>query len=216
MAIAEKLKIENLALSFNERKVFDNISAMIEPGEKIQVTGASGSGKSSLLKCLLGFNTAQGSIFYGNERLTSSSVWKIRTMIAYVPQEPLFQHSTVEEQLKSPFSFKANSHLKYNETEIDNLLAEFLLPLSIKKANTDQLSGGEKQRIAIISALSLKRKYIFFDEPTSALDPACKKVFWDIVARIKDTTCLIISHDSDVAISFDGLISVANISGEVI
>ena len=208
MAIAEKLKIENLALSFNERKVFDNISATIEPGEKIQVTGASGSGKSSLLRSLLGFNRTQGAIFYGDELLTPSNVWEIRTMTAYVPQEPLFQHSTVEQQLKTPFSFKANSHLTYNEDQIDDLLDKFLLPQAIKKAATDQLSGGEKQRIAIISAILLRRKFIFFDEPTSALDPACKKVFWDILGEISDATCLVISHDTDLAISFDGLINV--------
>lgn len=207
------LKIENLSVSFNGKQIFGGVSGIVRAGEKFLVSGVSGAGKSTLLKCLLGFTPFTGKIYFGNLPLNSENIREIRLKSAYIPQEPVILTSRVLDFIKEPFSYEANRNMVFEENRLDEMLERFLLPLSIKHANTDQLSGGEKQRIAIISAMLLGRQFMFFDEPTSALDLDCRKVFAEIIGQMSNATCVIVSHDKNILSSVDGEIRIISDGG---
>jgi len=190
------IKIDNLAAGFNGRVLIEGLCADIAPGQRVLIAGASGSGKSTLLRCMLGFTApVAGTISFGGVRLDGHSVWQLRRRMAYVPQEPIFQHGVVMDILKMPFKYRSNSHLVWDDVKVEGMLERFGFAKNIKTAQSEELSGGEKQRIAIIAAMLLDREYLFLDEPTSALDAASKTVFTDIMRQMKDTTIVLVSHD---------------------
>jgi len=202
------IKIKDLSVCFDGKELFGGLNAVIKKGEKVLVAGSSGSGKSTFLKCMLGFTHFHGDIIYEGKPLCPSNVWDIRSKIAYIPQEPVFSASTVLELASKPFEYAANKHLNFQQGRFDELLERFLLPLSIKNADTEQLSGGEKQRVAIISAILLNRRFMLFDEPTSALDTASRRVFNDILKEISDIKAVVVSHDESIFASFDAVINI--------
>lgn len=215
MSNSGSINIKELSVSFGKNKIFDNVNAQIKYGQKVLITGSSGCGKSTFLKCLLGFVPAGGSIYFGEQKLCSTTVWQLRNRIAYVPQEPLFHGPIVTDVLKEPFSYKANQHLRYNEARVDELLEYFILNRAIKKANTEDLSGGEKQRIAIIAAILLDRQFMLFDEPTSALDPQSREAFYNLMTERSDITALIVSHDQHISSLVDDKINIAAAAKEI-
>jgi len=202
------LKIENLSVNFASEQIFSGVNATIRSGEKFLVSGASGAGKSTLLKCLLGFTPFTGSVYFGKSLLNSKNIHDIRLKSAYIPQEPIILAPNVLGFIKEPFKYEANRNMVFDENRLDEMLKRFLLPLSIKYAATDQLSGGEKKRVAIIAAMLLDREFMFFDEPTSALDLDCKKVFAEIIGQMPNLTAVIVSHDKNILSSVDGDIKI--------
>jgi putative ABC transport system ATP-binding protein len=202
------IRIVNLTVKFAGRTVFENINATIRAGRKIQVTGSSGSGKSTLLKCLQGFIPAGGDIYYNDQKLCPENIWQLRLNTAYIPQEPIFQYPTVLSQLKAPFSFKANCDISFNEQKLGELLKKFSLPHSIKNASCGDLSGGEKQRVAVISAILLERPVMLFDEPTSALDAASREAMLDMLKNLHRTAAVIVSHDPTISGIADGYLDI--------
>ncbi|MHC4908034.1 MAG: ABC transporter ATP-binding protein, partial [Planctomycetota bacterium] len=150
---------------------------------KLCIDGPSGSGKSSLLRAMLGFVRPQsGSITIDNQPVNNKTVWSLRHRIGYVTQEPDLGSQSVLERIRQPFGYKANAHLEFNMDTLEAYLDQFKLPRILLSKQTTDLSGGEKQRIAIIISLLLDRDLLLLDEPTSALDKESKQVL------IKDMT----------------------------
>ncbi|MBU1650700.1 ATP-binding cassette domain-containing protein, partial [bacterium] len=107
------IDIKNLTVQFNGTSVLQNFSLAVEAGQKVTISGRSGSGKSTILRCILGFvNPTSGEVSIDGEALSSGSVWKLRRKLAYVAQEPQLGEGTTEEIMQQPFQYKANSHLK--------------------------------------------------------------------------------------------------------
>lgn len=203
------IQIKNLSVEFGGRVLFKAFNADIYSGRRVLIAGPSGSGKSTLLRCLLGFTIPkEGEIFFNGIRLDGKSVWQLRKEMAYVPQEPIFKSSTVLDALKTPFGYKSNSHLQWNQRETDSLIERFGLGANILTAKTDEISGGEKQRIAIIGALLLGRSFMFMDEPTSALDASSKAVFTELFTAQRRFTVVFVSHDEKNAAIADASIDI--------
>ena len=192
------IKIDNISLSFNQQKVLDNFSLSVEQGAKVAVSGRSGSGKSSVLRCLLGFVVPeQGCIFVDGTKLDGNSIWQARRQIGYVAQEPDLGDGTVREVIDRSFEYKANHTAAGNLGRLGQLMVEFDLNESILAKNITSLSGGEKQRIALIIALLLGRKILLLDEISSALDSKSKsKVLTHIMQT--DLTVIFVTHDHDI------------------
>jgi len=190
------LEIRDLSLHFKSKHLFHNLFLSLEKGEKATITGKSGSGKTSLLKCILGFfRPDTGTITINGKVLTEQSVWRARQNIGFVPQEPDLGNLTVLEFLQHPFSFKANHTLNWDEFFLHQLMHSFHLEKDLLQKKASLLSGGEKQRIALLSSLLLKREIYLLDEVTSALDDETRMAVVEYLRQQDKLTFLFVSHD---------------------
>jgi len=192
------IEINDLRVVFAGRSILSGFSLRLFPGQKITLVGKSGCGKSTLLRSLLGFVTPEAGIIriFGTE-ITGRSVWKLRTRMAYVAQEPEMGTGKVRDLLARPFTFKCNRHLQENVNRIPDLVERLHLPESILEKDISVLSGGEKQRIALISGLLLDREILLLDEASSALDKAAKSAVIGLVGFNEALTVLSVSHDQE-------------------
>lgn len=193
------LQIQDLSVCYKNKWVIQNLSLDLNQGERITVTGKSGSGKTSLIKCILGFTQPEsGSIYIKGKKLTDKSVWILRQGIGFVPQEPDLGDQVVEQFLKSPFHFKANKNLHWDQSRVLELFQTFHLEEELLHKKTTLLSGGEKQRVALISAVILDRDFYILDEVTSALDDETRRLVIDYLNNREDLTFLFVTHDKDI------------------
>ncbi len=189
------ITFNRVQISYGDNILLKNASFHVKQYEKAVIIGRSGSGKSTLLNALAGFSPFKGDIYFGTLKVTAATRRRIRQQLVYIGQEPILAAPTVKEAIDLPFSYKANQHLSYTDDELMQFLDAFFLPKTILDQQEAKLSGGEKQRIAIIRALLMKKKYMLADEITSALDSESKKIIMDVLWKQPDLTVLSVSHD---------------------
>jgi len=194
------LAVEGLSLSFQSRVLFQNILLNLTKGRMAVITGESGTGKTSLLRCLFGFvQPVSGTIRLDGSELNDRTVWSLRRRMAFVQQEPSLGKGRVIDALRLPFFFKANQSVENPLGRLNEMMEIFRLPLTLLEENVSRLSGGEKQRLALLSALTLQRELYLLDEVTSALDERSKNAVLDYLGRQKHLTILAVSHDCRMA-----------------
>jgi putative ABC transport system ATP-binding protein len=199
---------------FGETTPIRDLSFQVERGERVVITGESGRGKSTLLKCLLGLTIPEsGEILVDGTPLNGETVWSLRRLIAYLPQEPELGEGTLQQWLEHPFTFKANAHLKGNLSKIPELLNSLLLPSSLLDADVATLSGGEKQRAALIAALLLDREVLLLDEPSSALDDKSGLEVVSLLNSLENKTIIAVSHDEKILRMADRVIPLSPAGG---
>jgi len=115
--------------------------------------------------------------------------------MAYVAQEPELGEGIVRDALKHPFTYKINRGTAYSESKAVELFERFQLNASFLEKDICSLSGGEKQRIALVIALSLERPLLLLDEAASALDSTSKKAVREYLCQCDALTILSVSHD---------------------
>ena len=200
------LEIRDLCLSYNTRPILTRFSMILRKGETAGVWGESGAGKSSLLKCILGFVSPEsGSIHILGQELNSRSVWTLRHHLGYVQQEPDPGQGTVADFLRFPLTFKSNRHLEKNWDRLGEILSALRLSSSLLDEKMTRLSGGEKQRISLISALLLEREIYLLDEITSALDEKNTAAVLEFLRSLKGVSILAVTHDRRVTESCDSV-----------
>lgn len=205
------IAIDSLTLRFGEQILFQDFSLSVPTGQKVQISGQSGRGKSSLLKSILGFiPLAGGQIRVEGHLLDGRSVWGIRRRIGYVAQEPQFAAGLVKELLRQPFTYAANCGLEYDQAMAKELFERFGLADNLLDKQITDLSGGEKQRAALVGALLLKRGIYLLDEATSALDADSKQAVIDYLRSRKDLTLVIVAHDTALAELADRTVALPN------
>lgn len=191
------IEYDNITVRVHPQSLFEGASLKIGDGEKVVVRGVSGSGKSSLLKCAVGaIPLAEGTIRVDGMELSAATVASIRARIAYIGQEPVLGAEKVDEALMLPFSFKAHCHNQPRRERILELITQLHLPADILDKPCARISGGEKQRIAIIRALLLNKTIFLADEVTSALDPASRAAVMEKLFS-PGITLLSVSHDPE-------------------
>lgn len=189
------IEFQNVTVREQGKIILKDISFAISRGEKAVLYGKSGSGKSTILRALLGgYSFFEGSIRVDGLVLDRNSVNLIRKKIAYIGQEPVLGLGTVKEVMMLPFNFKANTSIKPDSSKLVELLQRVGLPGSLLDADASTVSGGEKQRIAVVRALLLQKKIFCIDEATSALDSDSAQI---IVSLFKDEDCSILSVSHD-------------------
>ncbi len=207
------IDINSLRLAREGATLFSELTMRLAPGEKAILAAPSGYGKSTLLRSLLGFvPPVAGTIHLFGSELTPRSAWQLRLRMAYVDQEPDLGDGTVDAVLTHPFAYKNNLHLRANLDRIPTLMEDLLLPASLRKKEINTLSGGEKQRLALLSALLLERDILLLDEPTSALDQKAATAVFDLLRQQQQLTVLAISHDQQWVNAFDRIIDLQQIS----
>ena len=208
------IKIINLKKSFNSHEVLKGVNLTI-PGNQISfIMGRSGTGKSVLLKHIVGLlKPDEGEIWFENQDITKLSereLQKVRKKIGFLFQEgALFDSMTVAENV----AFPLEEHTKLSKREIQEKVEELLLAVELLEAKNkypSELSGGMRKRAALARTLALNPQIILFDEPTTGLDPILQITIMDLIKKIKETfnlTCVIISHDLNLAFRYADFIA---------
>ncbi len=199
----------------NDQPFLEGFSAKIERGEKVALVGASGSGKSSLLRCAVGgISNWQGKVFVGDLELSETTILSIRNDCGYIPQEPRLPDNLIQEFLEEFFSgFKLNWKGPVRNKVLE-LCKYLLLPDDIFELSCRKLSGGQRQRLVIATIVALDKKIILADEITSALDKESKKRVIDLFFN-ENITVLSVSHDPEWCNSCDRVIDITKRRGEV-
>lgn len=193
------IQAENLKMQRDGVKLFDGLSFNIQAGRRVCIQGRSGSGKSTLLKVLAGLVIPDtGRIAIDDEVLTGKTVWNLRSKIACVSQEPDLGAGPAIDRIRRPFSYHANAHLQWNRQQVHDFCDILKLERKLLTRDVTELSGGEKQRIAIIIALLLSRPILLLDEPISALDKESKAAFKQLLTNETGRTIVFVSHDESL------------------
>ena len=202
------LQIKDLHKSFGNNHVLNGFNMTLYKGENLVIMGKSGSGKSVMIKCLVGLMEADsGSITVMNKDITTinqENLDILRADIGFLFQgSALYDSMTVRENLEFPLRRHSNKFA--DKTDTNTLVIEALENVGLVDAidlMPSELSGGMKRRVALARTLILQPKIILYDEPTSGLDPITSK---EIILLMKDiqtkynTSSLIITHDVDCA-----------------
>lgn len=192
------LELDHIRLTARGRVLLDGFSLSVERGARCTLTGPSGSGKTTLLRCILGFaEPAGGEIRVFGTPLEPRTVWTLRRKIAWVPQEPELGSGTALDAIVRPLRYRANRGLAARGRRIRELAAAFGLAEDVLDSPVARLSGGEKQRIALIAALVLDRPLLLLDEASSALDPESRAAVAAHLRSLGDTTILSVAHDPE-------------------
>lgn len=209
-----QIAVDNLTMTHRSQTLFTNLSLRASAGQRVCIAGPSGSGKSSLFRAMMGFvRPSAGTISIGGTALNERTVWSLRKQIAYVPQEPELGAMTVSERIRQPLMLKANAHLAPQEAELKALWQRFGLDVGLMEKAGTELSGGEKQRVAVIVALLLKRPVLLLDEPVSAMDKASRRTLRQLLLEQSDKTILFISHDESLLDIADQVIDIRAFGG---
>lgn len=196
------IEVENLTKSFGDNKVLDDISMSFEAGKCNMVIGASGSGKTVLLKNIMGLLTPDsGEILYSGKDLAKMPPKErkllYREMGVLFQSNALFDFATVEENIGFPMEFFTKLSKAEKKEKTDMLLERVGLP-GVNGKYPSELSGGMQKRVGIARALALNPKYLFCDEPNSGLDPMTSVRIDELIAGITEeygTTTIINTHD---------------------
>jgi ABC-type multidrug transport system ATPase subunit len=193
---APVLGLHDVDLSFGDQRVLRGFSLTVRPGEKVLLYGESGTGKSSVLRLLLGFvQPDAGHVEYGGRTLDAAVAWQARQEIACVPQDLDIGEGSPNELLSSVREYRANRGHGISSGELDAYRRELRLDDDLMEKPFADLSGGEKQRVSILTALSLGRRIVFLDEATASLDDALKRRVVNLFAAPPDWTLIAVSHD---------------------
>ncbi|MGM0508809.1 MAG: ABC transporter ATP-binding protein [Fusobacteriota bacterium] len=189
------IELKNINIKYQDKQVLNNFNMKIKKGEKILLKGPSGTGKSTILKVILGFKEPDsGKVFYDNVLVDDENIWEIREKLSYISQGVDFPNMNVLEIIKEIFNYKVNKNIDLNKQNLYTELEKYKLERTILQKNIKNLSGGERQRMAIIISRLLDKKVYLLDEITSALDPELKEIVADNIIK-SCKTIIAISHD---------------------
>ena len=196
------IEIKSISKNFNGKQVIENISATFEKGKTNLVIGGSGSGKTVLMKCMVGLvEVDSGEVFFDGRNFSSLSFKErkpFRQEIGMVFQGgALFDSLDVEKNVMFPLSMFTEMSLSDKRDRANDCLKRVNL-VNVNKLSPSELSGGMKKRVAIARAISPNPKYLFFDEPNSGLDPQTAIVIDALIKEITEeyqTTTVINTHD---------------------
>ena len=194
------LLFDNIHYSYTpEREVLRGLTLRLDHGEKVALVGANGAGKSTLMLHTNGLLTpSQGRIVVGDMELTAKTLRTIRQSVGLVFQNPddqLFMPTVEEDVGFGP----ANMHLSREEiTERIERALRAVGALDLRHRSPQQLSGGEKRRVAIATVLAMEPSILVMDEPSAGLDPRARRQMIELLLGFGHTA-LIATHDLDMA-----------------
>ena len=201
------IKVENLYKSFETKKVLQGVSLEVKDGETLVIIGGSGTGKSILLKNLVGLiKPDSGKIIIDGIDVTKTdkkNLREIQKKIGFLFQEAaLFDSLTIEENVS--FGMKNLTNLSEEEMKkrVSSCLNMVGLSSDIEKLKPSALSGGMKKRVGLARSIAYQPKYIFYDEPTTGLDPIMSDVIGELIIHLKKelkVSSIVVTHDMNSA-----------------
>ncbi len=188
--------VNALSLVQNGRSILTEVTLNVQPGEIVCLLGPSGSGKSSLLRCLNRLTEPPpNTVFHNGQDIHALDVLALRRQVGMVFQKPALFPGTVTENILYGPTLQEKT---VSDAEIEQLLTLADLPADYAKRSVSQLSGGEAQRVSLARALANQPDTLLMDEPTSALDPAAQRHIEQAILRLRDTlglTVLWVTHN---------------------
>ncbi len=208
------ISVEGINKSFRDKQVLKGINTTFESGKVNLVIGRSGSGKTVLLKCLIGLlSPTSGRILYDGidfHNLSDNERRELRSLMGVVFQgSALFDSQTIEQNVRFPLSLLTNQ----TEEEMIDRVNYCLKRVELENTNhlfPSELSGGMKKRAAIARAIAINPKYLFCDEPNSGLDPKTSLVIDELIYGITqeyNITTVVNTHDLNSVITIGDTIS---------
>jgi phospholipid/cholesterol/gamma-HCH transport system ATP-binding protein len=196
------VSVQQVAFQVGDRSILQCVDLEIAPGEVVAIMGISGSGKTSMLKCLAGLQRpTAGRILVGDLDLVALDEARLndqrRRMGMVFQYAALFDSLTVFENVVFGLRF----HGGRRERELREAAAELLGSVGLEGSEElypAQLSGGMRKRVGLARALATRPEVVFYDEPTSGLDPVVARVIDDLIVSVRDklgVTSVIVSHD---------------------
>lgn len=210
-----KIEFENIGFSYTdggaETKVFEDFNLSISPGQRVGLVGVSGSGKTTLTKLLLRLSDIQdGKILVDGQNVADVTQQSLRRQIAYVPQEPLLFHRTIEENIS--YGRPGATHDEIVQAAKNANAYEFIesLPQGFETLTGERgvkLSGGQRQRIAIARAMLIDAPILVLDEATSALDSESEATVQDALKKLmKGRTTIVVAHRLSTVANLDRIV----------
>jgi phospholipid/cholesterol/gamma-HCH transport system ATP-binding protein len=206
MASVEIINIENLSKRFGDKVVLDDISLSVFQGENLVVFGQSGTGKSVLLKCIIGLlKPDNGKITIKGKsviNISTKEINEIRKNTGFLFQgAALYDSMTVRENLEFPLK----RHIEISDEDAYEKVLNTLDLVSLKDAVNkmpSELSGGMKKRIGLARSIITDPEIMFYDEPTTGLDPISSKEISELILDLQKKlkmTSIIVTHDLNCA-----------------
>ncbi len=202
MANSRLITVNNVSKAFGDLVVLNNVSMHVEQGENLVVFGRSGTGKSVLLKCIIGLMKPDN----GNIQINSQDVYKlsikelneIRKKIGFLFQSAaLYDSMSVRENLEFPLK----RNFDYTQEEIDQKVINTLELVSLAEAidkMPSELSGGMRKRIGLARSIITDPELMLYDEPTTGLDPITSKEISELILNLQNKlkmTSIVVTHD---------------------
>ncbi len=196
------IEIENISKSFDDKQVLDNISGRFEQGRTNLIIGASGTGKTVLLKCIVGLiQPDEGNVYYNGRDFTHADrdmKTEIRREIGMLFQGgALFDSKNVEENVMFPLNILTDMSASDKLDRVNFCLARVGLE-NVNKKMPSEISGGMKKRVGIARAIVNNSQYLFCDEPNSGLDPQTAIMIDNLISEITkeyNITTVVVTHD---------------------
>ncbi|WP_373804706.1 ATP-binding cassette domain-containing protein [Jeotgalibaca porci] len=192
------LEVKHLSFSVGEKEILKDISFKIQKGDFLTIKGPSGSGKSTLLKLLAAImNPSTGEIIYKGKPLSEYEITDYRKEVSYSFQNAALFGTTVADNLMFPYEIRNEP---FDRDRAIALLDKVMLSKQYLDQKITELSGGEKQRVALIRNVLFTPEVLLLDEVTSALDAENRKVISDAILRLNrenNITVLWVTHNTD-------------------
>ncbi len=192
------LEVKHLSFSVGEKEILKDISFKIQKGDFLTIKGPSGSGKSTLLKLLAAImNPSTGEIIYKGKPLSEYEITDYRKEVSYSFQNAALFGTTVADNLMFPYEIRNEP---FDRDRAIALLDKVMLSEQYLDQKITELSGGEKQRVALIRNVLFTPEVLLLDEVTSALDAENRKVISEAILRLNrenNITVLWVTHNTD-------------------
>ena len=190
------VEMKDASLALEGKNLFHNLSFVVSGGEMLCVMGESGCGKTTLLRCILGFQPLdEGAVSIGGTELTPLSAEYMRSMMAYIPQEMNLPCNTVAELVALPYQLRVNRDKRFSKEALMDQWQR--LDETLYGKQLTEVSGGERQRIMLSMVGMLDKKVVLVDEPTSALDVESSLLVAGYLQGLakRGTAIIAVSHD---------------------
>lgn len=191
----KEFELKNLSVSSSDKSILEDISLSTEKGEHLTITGPSGSGKSSLLKVLAGLlSYDSGTLLYQGQNMRDLDPVAYRRRVSYCFQQPVLFGQTVRDNMAFPFEI---NHLPFDQEKVLEALRKMNLGSEFLDKPIKDLSGGEKQRVALVRNLLFEPEVLLLDEVSSGLDDKTKSVLRAFLMEWhqKGVTLIEVTHD---------------------
>ena len=202
------IEARNINKTFGDHHVLIDVSCGFEKGKTNLIIGQSGSGKTVLMKCLVGlFEVDNGMVFYDDRNFTTMNFKQRKTLRKELGMlfqgGALFDSMNVEENVMFPLNMFTSQLLSEKKDRVNFVLQRVNLE-DVNKLMPSELSGGMRKRVAIARAIAMNPKYLFCDEPNSGLDPLTSGVIDHLIQEITeeyDITTIVNTHDMNSVLS---------------